>query len=44
MFIEMSVNNLQTMGHTLGISESIDNPRSVIWYAAATDKNLNENG
>ena len=41
MLSEMSVNDLQTMGHTLGFSESIDNPRSVIWNAAATDKSGN---
>lgn len=34
MLSEMSVNDLATMGHTLGFGETIDNPRSVIWGGA----------
>ena len=35
MLSEMSVNDLATIGHTLGFSETLDNPRSVIWNANA---------
>ena len=34
----MSINDLQTMGHTLEFGETIDNPRSVVWNGNATDK------
>lgn len=36
MLSEMSVNDLQTMGHTLGFGETIDNPRSVVWNGNGT--------
>ena len=32
----MSVNDLATIGYTLGISETLDNPRSVVWNGNAT--------
>ena len=37
----MSVNDLQTIGHTLGFGETIDNPRSTVWNGNQTDKNGN---
>ena len=36
MLSEMSVNDLATIGHTLGFSETLDNPRSVVWNAGST--------
>jgi hypothetical protein len=41
MLSEMSVNDLATVGYTLGFGENIDNHRSVSWNANATDKNGN---
>ncbi len=41
MLSEMSVNDLATIGYTLGFGENVDNHRSVAWNAAATDKNGN---
>ena len=42
MLSEMSVNDLQTMGHTLGFGETLDNPRSIVWNGNAT--NVSGNG
>jgi hypothetical protein len=41
MLSEMSVNDLATVGYTLGFGETIDNHRSVAWNGNATDKNGN---
>jgi hypothetical protein len=41
MLSEMSVNDLATVGYTLGFGESIDNHRSVSWNGNATTKNGN---
>ena len=41
MLSEMSVNDLQTIGHTLGFGETIDNTRSTVWNGNVTDKNGN---
>ena len=32
---EMSVNDLKTMGHSLGFSDTLDNYRSMVWYDAS---------
>jgi hypothetical protein len=31
----MSVNDLKTMGHSLGFSDTLDNYRSMVWYDAS---------
>jgi hypothetical protein len=31
----MSVNDLKTMGHSLGFSDALDNYRSMVWYDAS---------
>ena len=36
MLSEMSVNDLATVGHSLGFGETIDNHRSVVWNSNAT--------
>ena len=41
MISEMSTNDLDTIGYTLGFGEKLDNPRSVVWNANATDQNGN---
>ena len=41
MLSEMSVNDLATVGHTLGFGETIDNYRSVVWNSNATTANGN---
>jgi hypothetical protein len=41
MLSEMSVNDLATIGYTLGFGENVDNHRSVAWNAAATTANGN---
>ena len=41
MLSEMSVNDLATIGYTLGFGETLDNPRSVIWNANSTTTNGN---
>ena len=41
MLSEMSVNDLATVGHSLGFGETIDNHRSIVWNANATNANGN---
>ena len=41
MISEMSINDLDTIGYTLGFGENLDNPRSVVWNGNATDQNGN---
>ena len=41
MLSEMSVNDLATVGHTLGFGETIDNYRSIVWNSNATNANGN---
>ena len=41
MLSEMSVNDLATVGHSLGFGETIDNHRSATWNAASAAKNGN---
>ena len=41
MISEMSTNDLDTIGYTLGFGEKLDNPRSVVWNGNATDQNGN---
>ena len=36
MLSEMALNDLATVGYTLGFGETLDNPRSVVWNAGAT--------
>ena len=36
MLSEMAINDLATVGYTLGFGETLDNPRSVVWNAGAT--------
>ena len=39
MLSEMSVNDLATVGHSLGFGETIDNYRSVVWNGTTTTAN-----
>ena len=41
---EMSVNDLKTIGHTIGFSETLDNPKSMIYYDGATSAASSGNG
>ena len=41
MLSEMSVNDLATVGHSLGFGETIDNYRSIVWNANSTTANGN---
>jgi hypothetical protein len=39
MLSEMSVNDLATVGHSLGFGETIDNYRSVVWNGTTATAN-----
>ena len=41
MVSEMSTNDLDTIGYTLGFGEKLDNPRSVVWNGNSTTENGN---
>ena len=41
MLSEMSISDLATIGYTLGFSDTLDNPRSVIWNSNLTNTNGN---
>ncbi len=41
---EMSVNDLKTIGHTIGFSDTLDNTRSMVYYGTSGANGSTGNG